>query len=398
MTLFTAPLPQVPDYGRWSLERFPTQQPELCLQKPLAECKGFWSMPPAIPSEPSQVWTPQSQLPEFSLSKALTESSGIWTMPPPDIPSEPPQLRRLDRMLRSPKSKRIVDTGSHYWDVLQTPESKKGVEFQYATPEVERQQLSHSTPLGPQKLRSAIDIDIEAALQQGSVWLLSLALLRSHCCSCDHSLHEAVQRNNFKAVELILVNDASTIDHHCKGCRPLHLAISASMVECDTGYQIAKKLLEHNSSPNYVDGDDVSRGCPLHDATRRGCIGLASMLLQFGAEPNFQGPDLSTALHIGCKQVTLYKDVMHDTYVSSLKRLLASQADPNIIDNKGHFPGCYLEDFRSIELMRRAQLHWHKKTMALVCHSFNCSSDLKPNSKMNTWLVPETLMLIVRFL
>jgi len=84
--------------------------------------------------------------------------------------------------------------------LLQTPERKQHFEFPCITPEVVRQSFVRSPLSGPRSLRLAIDIDIEAALQQGSVSLLSLALLRSHCCGCDHSLHEAVQRGNVKAV------------------------------------------------------------------------------------------------------------------------------------------------------------------------------------------------------
>jgi len=170
------------------------------------------------------------------------------------------------------------------------------------------------------------------------------------------------------------------------------------MVEGDAGYQIAKKLLEYRSNPNHVDGDYPSRGCPLHDATRLGCIGLVGILLQFGADPNFQGADCSTALHIACKQATLHKEVMHDTFFASVKQLLACQADPNMIDGKGILPGCYLEDCKAIKLMLRAQRHWHSKALALVCHSFHCSNDLKTCSEKDIWLVPETLLHIFSFL
>jgi len=238
-------------------------------------------------------------------------------------------------------------------------------------------------------------MDIEEALQQGSVSLLSFALLRSHCCWCDHSLHEATLQSHIKAVELILKHDASNIDHHCRGFRPLHLAIAACMVDGDAGYQIAKLLLEFNSNPNYVDGDDVSLSSPLHNAVRRGCTGLVSMLLQSGARPNFQGADLSTALHIACKQATLFKEVMHNTHFVSVGLLLCSQADPNIIDDKGHVPGCYVQDCKLTKLLFRAQRHWRYKTLILVAHSFNL---VGTNARTDIWLVPENLVLIASFL
>jgi len=180
-----------------------------------------------------------------------------------------------------------------------------------------------------------------------------------------------------------LKHDTTSIDDNCGGRRPLHLAVKAC---AQTGHQIVEKLLQYKANPNYVEGDDISLNCPLHDATWRGRLGLVRMLLHHGADSDFQGSDGSTALHVACKQLTLHKEVMSFMFLDCIKCLLASDADPCKIDEKGHVPGDYLEEWNHKEIMLKAKYLWHKKTMALVSRTYF------------NWVLPETVKLVAMFL
>jgi len=338
--MFDAELPHLPDYSNWLPMCFPFAPPGGCSQE----------------GRTAEVFT--SKLPNrFEHSQKSNSQSGHGT---------------LSR-----------NGNSRVESLLRTPEPKpKGV-FRYNSPDVKHLADKYTPPRGLQTSLMENDNDIEVALQQDSVDLLSLALCRSHHCACSHPLHAAVQRGNPGAVELLLKHDMSSIDDTCGGRRPLHLAVRARADACD---QIVATLLQYKANPNCLEADDISLNCPLHDATWRGHSGLVKMLLHHGADSDFQGPDASTALHIACKQLTLHKEVMSIVFLDCIKCLLASGADPRKIDEKGHIPGDYLEDWKHKGIMLRAQYLWHRRTIALVSRT---SFD---------WVLPETFKLIALFL
>jgi len=333
-SLFDVDLLHSPDYSHWLPEHFPFAPPGCCSQRDSCAKMGMKNTAQAFASELAN---------RFENGQGSTSPS------------------RKDTLTQ--KRNRRVES------LMRTPEPKQKHVFHYNTPDVKKPADNYTPPRGLRSSLLANDKDIELALQQESVDLLSLALLRSHYCTCGHPLHAAVQRGNLKAVELLLKHDMSNIDDTCGGLRPLHLAVKAS---ADTGNQIFETLLQYKANPNFLEGDDTSLNCPLLHATSRGRSGLVRMLLQHGADSDFQGSDGSTALHIACKQLTLHKKVMSIMFLECIQCLLTSDADPHKIDDKGHVPGDYLEEWNHKDILLRAGFLRHKRTVALVSrNSFN---------------------------
>lgn len=160
-----------------------------------------------------------------------------------------------------------------------------------------------STPPVPDLMNKRMKDDIDAALVRGSVPLLSLALLRHHKCYSDHCLHEAITIQNVKALSFLLENGVHGVDEHCGGFRPLHLAVNACMVEHDTGYNMAKLLLQNSACPDKCPGDLPDVEAPIFDAMRRGCAAAVELLLCHGANVDAVDANGRSALHVACQKV-----------------------------------------------------------------------------------------------
>mmetsp|Transcript_31681 Transcript_31681/g.67332 ORF Transcript_31681/g.67332 Transcript_31681/m.67332 type:complete len:355 (+) Transcript_31681:70-1134(+) len=234
--------------------------------------------------------------------------------------------------------------------------------FSMETPEAKKRSIN-TPPSGPMMLQKRLEDDIEAALLRGSLSLLSLALLRGHCCGQDHCVHEAVRRQNVRALEFLLQRDVQDVDAHCCGRRPLHLAIQACMVEGDAGYKMAELLLQHAARPNLQCGDDWSVDAPLHEATKRGCAAAVALLLRYGADPNAADMNSYTPLHVACRQTPFQFGTHHGEVV---QLLLRHGAVPYHTDLFGLAPLQYAHDGSLRRRLIQAEQAWSRRALALA--------------------------------
>jgi len=205
------------------------------------------------------------------------------------------------------------------------------------TPEPTRRNLT-TPPSGPEFLLCTVDEDIEAALAQGSASLLQLALTCSHSCTRPHCVHEAVKRQNLRALEFLLNFGTRDMDDQCGGLRPLHVALQVCATEGDAGFAMVDMLLRNGARPEYCEGDmfcgDMQEG-PLHDVARRGCAASVALLLKHGADPNALDAAGNTPLHALCRQAAPWSSSFSDHVIS---QLLHAGACPSIANSAGHTP------------------------------------------------------------
>lgn len=235
-----------------------------------------------------------------------------------------------------------------------------------ATPEVKKRSIA-TPPSSPAMLQKRLQYDIDNALRRSSLPLLSLALLRGHCCGDDHCLYEAVRRQNLRALEFLLQRGHSTnhdVDSQCGGRRPLHLAIQACMAEGDVGYKMAELLLKHGSRPDALRDDDPAVDTPLHNATKRGCPAAVALLLCYGADPN--GADMSgfTPLHVVCRQTPFHP--CGTSHEEVIQLVLRHGACPSLVDHFGLEPLHYAHDVGLRQKLLQAERWWSRGFLRLA--------------------------------
>jgi ankyrin repeat protein len=224
-----------------------------------------------------------------------------------------------------------------------------------------------SPPSCPNVLKKRLHEDIELALLKKSMPLLSLTLLRGHCCGdSSHGVHEAVRRQHMGALEFLLQHSSKdNVDRHCNGRRPLHLAINVCVVEGDIGHRMADLLLRYGANPNFVDGDDPLVDSPLPDSTKRGCTVGMELLLKYKANPDH--PDVAgfTPLHLACKGGMSFigGNVQHRI----VGMLLHYGACPIPEDKLGMTPLRYAALGGTVhKQLAMAERLWHRCTLLLV--------------------------------
>lgn len=148
------------------------------------------------------------------------------------------------------------------------------------------------TPVGPcrRQQHKEMQDDIRDAIESQQVPLLRVALQWRHPCSSDHSLHEAIRQAIVPAVLLLLQHKADpNVRCPCleRGCElPLQLAVSCTgYVRQSDRCQVVQALLEAGADPS-VRRTDQEGNTPLHDAVRRGDVGVVQILLRYGAAVN----------------------------------------------------------------------------------------------------------------
>jgi len=223
--------------------------------------------------------------------------------------------------------------------------------------------LGLTTPPVPDFVNKRAIDDIDAALLQGSLPLLSLALLRHHKCLSDHCLHEAIMFKNASALSFLLRNGAHGVDEQCAGRRPLHLAVCGCMVEGDAGYNMAKMLLQNLACPDKCAEDDQAVEAPMFDATRRGCAAAVKLLLCHGAKPDAVDASGRTVLHTACQKVTVSCELVQWQIISLL---LKHGASPYKADAHGKMPAEYLPQGALLQKLRKAQQVWTRCQLAWV--------------------------------
>jgi len=265
-----------------------------------------------------------------------------------------------------------------------------------ATPKMKKE-VAGTPPSGPAMLQKHLRNDIEVALLAKSVPLLSLALCRSHGCGDDHCIHEAVRRQNLKALSFLLESSVTMkVDAHCVGRRALHLAIQQCMSEDDVSYKMLEALLSAGASPDFCAGDDVSLGAPLHIATKRGCLAVVALLLSSGAEPNIKDGNGHTPLHIICRQLTFHPGFVEEKVINLL---LAHGACPAAEDNLGHEAGDYAHNLCLRKKLQRASQWWVRRNLMQasgqrdVCEARGASDE----RVQVPWLLPEIFDSIAGF-
>jgi hypothetical protein len=291
----------------------------------------------------------------------------------------------LELGLRTPKTPLQLPAG---W--LNAPEAtpKTPKSNILATPKIKKE-VAGTPPSGPAMLQKRLRDDIEVALLTRSVPLLSLALLRSHCCGENHSVHEAVRRQNFKVLSFILQSQSATqADVHCQGRRPLHGAIQQCMSKDDVGYKMLEALLAVGACPDFCEGDEPSLGAPLHMAAKRGCFAVVALLLSYGADVNIRDANNHTPLHMVCRHVTFQPGYAEEK-VAGL--LLSHGASPVAIDSLGHMPGDYAHDVSLSCMLQRAAQWWARQQLALAVggRDLGESRGLAGERVQVPWLLPE---------
>lgn len=225
------------------------------------------------------------------------------------------------------------------------------------------------TPFGPSLLQKQLEEDINSAIAEKSHEMLSLTLLRHHCCSGNHCLFEAVRREHPAAVQFLLQHGGEEVDAHCCGSRPLHTAVKVCSVAGDAGYQIAKMLLEHGASPNAVFGDDPTLEAPIQTAARRGSIAAAELLLSHGADPNACDATGCSPLHGVCRRAAfqIAGDILAEKLIVVM---LKYGANPCQTDLFGHDAARYLcpDSAPLVDLLAKAKQHWYRRSLQLLAH------------------------------
>jgi len=210
-----------------------------------------------------------------------------------------------------------------------------------------------------------LDDDIHLAAAQKSVSLLSIAMLQRHTCNEERTLFEAVRWEKLEAVKLLLEHRPKDADLNCGGQRPLHCAIEVCCAAGDTGFEMAKALLENGATPNAARDDDPILEAPLHLAARRGSCAAVELLLAHGANPSAVDATGCSALHVICRHASLHSDICSKKLLSLM---LQHGANPCQQDMFGHAPERYL--FTGSELLLQmlegAKQHWHRRSLRLL--------------------------------
>jgi hypothetical protein len=269
--------------------------------------------------------------------------------------------------------------------LLETPKAKRRI---LATP-----------PSGPAALQRRLQNDIEAALAQQSLPLLSLALMRGHCCGSDHCIHEAVRLRHLPALDFLLTAGGSEhLDGHCRGLRPLHWAVQACGEEGDVGYRMAELLLLNGSRPDGCALDDEAVDAPLHDATKRGCVAAVELLLAYGADPNKSDTNGYTPLHYVCRLMPFECGTFH---VRVAELLLQHGALPSEPDAHGKSPLQYARDPSLRRKLLEAERLRNRRNLRLAlgrgCTVGDSAGQLRESHEI-CWLLPEIFESVVGFL
>jgi hypothetical protein len=198
-------------------------------------------------------------------------------------PMTPPAkgTRTVSPMTPPPKKSAVNECSSPV-----TPPPKRPAD-RFRSPSPRANPCNHSPPPAPWVASAHRELreDVDAAVESKSMAFLCVSYRRVHSCCEDHCLHEAVRRNHPNAVRFILEHEPRTVsvDGHCGGMRPLHLALQRCALGGERAFEMAELLLKHGAQPNWCEGDVLQS--PLTLACKFKQIPLVKLLLKKGACP-----------------------------------------------------------------------------------------------------------------
>lgn len=150
-------------------------------------------------------------------------------------------------------------------------------------------------------------------------------------------LHTAAMSNSVEVAELLLEKGADVNARDIRGATPLHWASDLCKV------RVASLLLEKGADVNARD----ERGeTPLHLAALKGYVDIVELLVKHGSNVNARDNNGDTPLHLAASKGTntLFSEIglspsitegCNVDYVSVVRLLLESGADPSIRNNEG---------------------------------------------------------------
>jgi hypothetical protein len=229
---------------------------------------------------------------------------------------------------------------------------------------------SSSRAKRPSNARVAVrsfEQDVSDAVEQGSVSLLKLALTCKYRCHAAQCLHELVTGRNLRALDFLLRCGTENVDEHCRGLRPLHLALKLCAVEGDEGFRMLDRLLRHGARPERLVGDGfggLQWEAPLHDAARRCLPTAVELLLAHGAEPNCSDVSGNSPLHVVCRVLTSWNSAQALRVVSTL---LQAGGCPLRANAAGKLPSEYAQDAGVASKLRKVE-NWYSRRWLMTAH------------------------------
>jgi ankyrin repeat protein len=136
----------------------------------------------------------------------------------------------------------------------------------------------------------------------------------------DTALLLACSTRNRYTTSVLLKKGAKVGVQDNYGNTPLHRVQSAT-----GGTVVARLLLDSPGHPNIIDQTNIYDKTALHLACEMGNEPMVDVLLELGADPNYQGPAKCTPLHVA----------IDSRRVPIVKKLLEKGADTEIRDSSG---------------------------------------------------------------
>lgn len=228
-------------------------------------------------------------------------------------------------------------------------------------------------PMTPACWSGLIEEDVEEAVSQNSVEQLVLAFAHARRFSVGHAIFEAIHKQHLPALRMLVESGVEGVDEPFQGHRPIHAAVKLCLGVGDVAYEMTELLLKHGASPDAcpTDGPDVQP--PLLNAVHRGCVGIAELLLSYGADPNVTRAGGNTLLHMACSSPFSVEGdgpMLWKGATSMVNLLLRYKADPGTVNAMGYKPSQYSWDPVVQATLWKAERRWERQSLANVLARF----------------------------
>lgn len=214
--------------------------------------------------------------------------------------------------------------------------------------------------------------EIQTAIEEQSVGLLRAAFKRTHPCPGEHGLHEAVRQANVGAIKLLLQARAEP-NARClsmdKGCEfPLQLAVTSLNYNLDETdrCQAVELLLRAGAQSNPRRGD-AEANTPLHDAVRRGELGVVRALLRHAVDPNSLNGYGETPICLAVRLLSIEcVFAPHFRTKAVVETLLEAGASPLVLNSRGQPLAAGVADPALREFLARWSAWWRCRHLAWI--------------------------------